>query len=63
MKQPDEKLRELDSQPSTPGPREEVFCTKIGTTHPDEMYIRGRRIWTASGRGRRRMTMGRARRW
>jgi hypothetical protein len=39
MKQPDEKLRELDSQPSTPGPREEVYCTKIGTTHPDEMYI------------------------
>ena len=39
MKQPDEKLRALDSQPSTPGPREEVFCTKIGTTHPEEMYI------------------------
>lgn len=39
MKQPDEKLRELDSQPSTPGPREEVFCTKIGITHPEEMYI------------------------
>jgi hypothetical protein len=39
MKQPDAKLRELNSQPSTPGPREEVFCTKIGTTHPDEMYI------------------------
>jgi len=41
MKQPDVKLRELDSQPSTPGPREEVFCTKIGTTHPEEMYIVG----------------------
>nr|MBV8732830.1 M20/M25/M40 family metallo-hydrolase [Terriglobia bacterium] len=39
MKQPDEKLRELNSQPSTPGPREEVYCTKIGTTHPEEMYI------------------------
>ncbi|HEY1755563.1 MAG TPA: M20/M25/M40 family metallo-hydrolase [Bryobacteraceae bacterium] len=39
MKQPDEKLRALDSQPTTPGPREEVYCTKIGTTHPDEMYI------------------------
>jgi hypothetical protein len=37
--QPDPKLRELDSQPSTPGLREEVYCTKIGTTHPDEMYI------------------------
>jgi len=39
MKQPDEKLRELNSQPSAPGPREEVYCTKIGTTHPEEMYI------------------------
>jgi hypothetical protein len=40
-KQPDEKLRALNLQPSTPGPREEVYCTKIGTTHPDEMYIVG----------------------
>ena len=24
-----------------PGPREEVFCTKVGTTHPKEMYIVG----------------------
>jgi hypothetical protein len=39
--QPDLKLRELNSQPSTPGPREQVFCTKIGTTRPDEMYILG----------------------
>ena len=37
--QPDTRLRELNSQPSTPGAREEVFCTKIGTTHPEEMYI------------------------
>jgi hypothetical protein len=37
--QPDARLREINSQPSTPGPREEVFCTKIGATHPDEMYI------------------------
>jgi hypothetical protein len=28
-------------QPSTPGAREEVFCTKIGATHPEEMYIVG----------------------
>ena len=41
MKQPDEKLRELDGEPSKPGPREEVYCTKIGTTHPEEMYIVG----------------------
>jgi Peptidase family M28 len=41
LKQPDLTLRELDSQPSTPGPREEVYCTKIGVTHPEEMYIVG----------------------
>jgi hypothetical protein len=39
--QPDTRLRELNSQPSTPGPREEVYCTKIGATHPEEMYIVG----------------------
>src|SRR5215813_6149397 len=38
-KQPNERIRELDMEPSTPGPREEVFCTKIGSTHPEEMYI------------------------
>jgi hypothetical protein len=26
-------------QPTTPGPREEVYCTKVGSTRPDEMYI------------------------
>ncbi len=41
MAQPDVKLRELNSQPATPGPREEVYCTRIGTTRPDEMYIIG----------------------
>lgn len=40
-KQPDEKIRALDAQESTPGEREEVYCTKIGTTHPEEMYILG----------------------
>ena len=39
MKQPDEKLRALNMQPTTPGPREAVFCTKVGTVHPEEMYI------------------------
>jgi hypothetical protein len=39
--QPDAKLRALNSQPATPGPRDEVYCTKIGTTRPDEMYIVG----------------------
>lgn len=41
MRQPDAKLRALDSQPSTPGGREEVYCTKVGSAHPDEMYIVG----------------------
>ena len=41
LRQPDARLRALNSQPSTPGPRQEVFCTKIGTTHPEEMYIVG----------------------
>jgi hypothetical protein len=41
MAQPDEKLRELNMQPTTPGPREMVYCTKVGTTHPEEMYIVG----------------------
>jgi hypothetical protein len=39
LKQPDEKLRAVNMQPTTPGPREAVYCTKVGTTHPDEMYI------------------------
>ena len=38
-KQPDPKLRALDTPPAVPGPREEVYCTKIGATHPEEMYI------------------------
>jgi peptidase M28-like protein len=37
--QPDPKLRELDSQPPMPGLREEIYCTKVGLTHPDEMYL------------------------
>jgi hypothetical protein len=39
--QPDERLRALNAQPSQPGAREEVYCTKIGTKHPEEMYIVG----------------------
>jgi len=39
MKQADVALRELNSQPTTPGQRQQVFCTKVGSTHPDEMYI------------------------
>jgi hypothetical protein len=39
--QPDEKLRARNMQPTAPGRREEVYCTKVGTTHPEEMYIVG----------------------
>ena len=41
LRQPDARLRALDAQPSTPGEREEVYCTKVGATHPEEMYIVG----------------------
>ena len=41
MAQEDEALRELNREPATNGPRQEVYCTKIGTTRPDEMYIIG----------------------
>jgi Peptidase family M28 len=37
----DEKLRALNTQPTAPGEREEVYCTKLGSTHPEEMYIVG----------------------
>lgn len=40
-KQPDEKLRALNTPPSEPGARDEVYCTKIGSTTPGEMYIIG----------------------
>ena len=39
--QPDEAIRKADTEPDEPGPREEVFCTKVGSTHPEEMYIVG----------------------
>jgi len=41
LKQPDLRVRAIDAQATTPGPREEVFCTKVGSTHPNEMYIVG----------------------
>ena len=41
MKQPDERIRALDAERDEPGERQEVFCTKVGTTHPEEMYIIG----------------------
>jgi hypothetical protein len=41
LAQPDERLRALNAEQPDPkgGPREEVYCTKVGSTHPEEMYI------------------------
>jgi hypothetical protein len=41
LAQPEARLRTLNAEPSTPGKREQVYCTKIGSTRPDEMYIIG----------------------
>ena len=41
LKQPDLRLRALNAPPTVPGERQEVYCTKVGTEHPDEMYIVG----------------------
>ena len=39
-KQADETLRALNTPPSSgDGVREQVYCTKVGATRPDEMYI------------------------
>jgi hypothetical protein len=40
-RQPDAALRALNEEPSKPGPRQEIFCTKVGARRPDEMYIVG----------------------
>ena len=41
LAQKDLTLRALNSQPTAPGMRQEVYCTKVGTSRPDEMYIIG----------------------
>jgi hypothetical protein len=41
LKQTDLTLRVLDREPTANGVRELVYCTKVGTTHPEEMYIVG----------------------
>jgi hypothetical protein len=46
--QTDPSLRALNAQRPTPGPREEVYCTKVGAARPDEMYIVGAHM---DGRG------------
>jgi hypothetical protein len=40
-RQPNAELRAINAQPDTPGPREQVYCTKVGATRPYEMYIIG----------------------
>jgi hypothetical protein len=40
-KQTDLALRKLNAQDPVNGSREEVYCTKIGNMHPDEMYVVG----------------------
>jgi hypothetical protein len=41
LRQPDERLRALNAEQTPVGTslRENVYCTKVGTTHPEEMYI------------------------
>ena len=41
LKQPDPAIRAVDAEPAKDGEREEVYCTKVGSTHPNEMYILG----------------------
>ena len=41
LAQPDARLRALNAEPSADGERQQVWCTKVGTTRPDEMYIVG----------------------
>src|SRR5690349_800770 len=41
LAQKDPKIRAIDAQPATDGERQEVYCTKIGSVHPNEMYIVG----------------------
>jgi hypothetical protein len=39
--QTDPLLRALNAGPVRSGPSEDVYCTKVGTKYPDEMYIVG----------------------
>jgi hypothetical protein len=41
LRQPDARLRALNTEPTSPGERQDVFCTKVGSTNPGEMYIIG----------------------
>jgi Peptidase family M28 len=46
--QTDPAIRALNAELPAPGPREEVYCTKVGAIRPDEMYIVGAHM---DGRG------------
>jgi len=48
LAQPDMRLRQLNSQPTAPASRHQVYCTKVGATRPQEMYIVGAHM---DGRG------------
>ena len=37
--QTDQALRARNAELPAPGPREEVYCTKVGAAHPEETYI------------------------
>ncbi len=39
--QPDERIRLLNAEEPEDGERQEIYCTKVGTTYPEEMYIVG----------------------
>ena len=41
MLQADARIRELDAEQTPAGTsmREDIYCTKVGTVHPEEMYI------------------------
>ncbi len=41
LRQPDERLRALNAEQTPVGTsqRENIYCTKVGKTHPEEMYI------------------------
>ena len=41
LAQPDEALRTLNLEEPTNGDRSQVYCTKVGTMRPGEMYILG----------------------
>jgi hypothetical protein len=41
LAQKDPAIRAVDAEPAKDGQRQEVYCTKVGTTHPNEMYIVG----------------------